>query len=380
MSSLHQPKSTNKAGGVAVPSVRATSPGAEFRDERRVVAARKQAEEKLQNALNPSPTPGTPGSESPSSVKRSSVAPTSGDPKSSTSSGRGSPVSTGPVPSLRRFQISRGGTPAGPLRSAGGGVQKRRGDGAVAVLVEKLRREPHSRRASMVADAAAQEDAKSIVQGPTPAQPRKRPVVNQAEKKWRAERQGADAAVKESMSDVLEKEAQSHESNWEEESNRLARQFEQIALELDGEMDTAPTGTNQIPAPAARPVVPKHPLKYQPRAPNKHRAVAPPAAAEPTHDKPEGNDEDYVYDMYVRHPLPDRGLLKDPLVGLDADHEAWFRHRGIDSSRQDVGVIVITPEDEAYWEDFAEDDDDEDKWDSEDGDSNGETCPTNVLF
>lgn len=70
----------------------------------------------------------------------------------------------------------------------------------------------------------------------------------------------------------------------------------------------------------------------------------------------------------------------DPLADLDLDQEAWLRRHGIDNARQDVGVIVITPEDEMYWEDFAEDEDDEDRWDSEDGDSNGECQPYSTSY
>ncbi|KAL5048497.1 hypothetical protein BDW71DRAFT_22949 [Aspergillus fruticulosus] len=377
VSSLHQPKSTNTVGEAVVPVVRATSPGAELREQKRIAAARKQAEDKLKNALHCSPDSPKPEAEVATTVsQKSDAAPTSAGLVSSTSNERG-------IPSVRRFQISRSGTPVIPLRSTGGGVQKRRVDGAVAVLVEKLRREPNSRRASLVADAAARADAaKPMTQEVPPSRPRKRPVVNQAEKKWRAERQGAISAAKNHISQVLEKEAQAHQSNWEEESDRLARQFEQIALELDGEMHAEPTGSNQYAAPpATRPAVPKPPLKYQPRVPNKHRAapLAPETGKVNPHAEHEDggeSDEDYVYDTYIRHPLPEKGLI-DPIVGIDLDQEAWLRHHGIDSSRQDVGVIVITPEDEVYWEDFAEDEDDEDKWDSEDGDSNAENNPAN---
>ena len=248
----------------------------------------------------------------------------------------------------------------------------------MVVLVEKLRREPHSRRASLVADAAARADvARSLAQEETRSRPRKRPVVNQAEKKWRAERQKAISAAKDHISQVLEKEAQARQSNWEEESDRLASQFEKIALELDGEMEAEPTSSNQYAAPSpTRPAMPKPPLKHQPRVPNKHRTAPP--APEPErvnyqseHEDGGESDEDYVYDTYIRHRLPDKGFM-DPLASIELDQETWLRHHGIDSSRQDVGVIVITPEDEMYWDDFAEDEDDEDKWDSEDGDSNGE--------
>ncbi|KAL4998147.1 hypothetical protein BDV10DRAFT_77054 [Aspergillus recurvatus] len=377
VSSIHQPKTTNTAGGGVVPMVRATSPGAELREQKRIAAARKQAEDKLKNALRYSPGSPKPAAEAATTVSQKCD-------EAPTSAGLMSPTSNGPgIPSIRQFQISRSGTPMSPLRSTGGGVQKRRADGAVAVLVEKLRREPHSRRASLVADAAARADAaKSLAQEVTPSRPRKRPVVNQAEKKWRAERQEAISAAKDHISQVFEKEAQARQSNWEEESDRLARQFEQIALELDGEMDAEPTGSKQYAAPSAsRPAVPRPPLKYQPRVPNKHRAATPPPEPEKAnphaeHEDGGESDEDYVYDTYIRHPLPEKGLI-DPIVGIDLDQEAWLRHHGIDSSRQDVGVIVITPEDEVYWEDFAEDDDDEDKWDSEDGDSNAENNPAN---
>ncbi|KAL2819897.1 hypothetical protein BDW59DRAFT_118759 [Aspergillus cavernicola] len=380
VSSLHVSKTTNSVGG-GVPSVRATSPGAELREAKKIAAARKDAEDKLKNAVYSSPTPPKPEPKKSMTVtQKKDAAPSDEAVVSSTSSRRGSRASSvGPTPSIRRFQISRTSTPQGPLRSTGGGVQKRRADGAVAVLVEKLRREPHSRQASMVADAvvAGVKDG-SLTQEATLARPRKRPVVNQAEKNWRDERQGAISAAKEHISQVLEKEAQAHQSNWDDESDRLAHQFEQIALELDREMEAVPTGTSKDLPPAAvtHPTMPKPPLKHQPRTPNKHRAAAPAATTESKQEPSaaeEGGDSDgdYVYDTYIRRPLPERGLLTDPLVDLELDQEAWLRHHGIDAARQDIGVIVITPEDEMYWENFAEDDDDEDRWDSEDGDSNG---------
>ncbi|RDW74694.1 Iwr1 domain-containing protein [Aspergillus mulundensis] len=362
VSGLHQ--QTAIASGVSVPMVRATSPGAELREQKRIAAARQLAEDKLKNALQSSPDPQTSETTLPQKIVAAPPALTV------TASDEPVTVNAGGASSIRRFQISKSGTPMSPLRSTGGGVQKRRADGAVAVLVEKLRREPHSRRASLVADAAARADGAA----PHPQnthRPRKRPVVNQAEKKWRAERQGAITAAKDHISQVLEKGAQSRQSNWEEESDRLARQFEQIALELD-----AQTHSKQAPGEAraaARPAGPKPPLKYQPRTPNKHR---PHPNWVPKHEDGSESEDDYVYDTYIRHPLPDKGLI-DPLVDIDSDHEAWLRHHGIDSSRQDVGVIVITPEDEVYWEDFAEEDDDEDRWDSEDGDSNAENNPAN---
>ncbi|KAF4215972.1 hypothetical protein CNMCM8980_005858 [Aspergillus fumigatiaffinis] len=372
--------------GATVPLVRATSPGAEFREEQRLAAVRKAAEEKLHRALHSSS--GVAGADLVGSPA------VDGARESSASSGRESPVSASPR-SVRRFQISRSNTPVNVLRSAGGGVQKRRGDGAVAVLVEKLRRTPHSRQASLVADAAAQAaTAEGEVRGvsvpepePEPARPRKRPVVNQAERKWREERKTAISAAKEHITQVLEKEAHARKSNWEYESERLAREFEQIALELEGGMETEPSVQQPVAQTTARPVIPKPPLKYQPRTPNRPRGTTPRETSVPAVpdvrppveamvQEEDDSDGEYVYDTYIRRPLPEGTLLTNPLTDLETVHEKWFQQNGIDTTRQDIGVIVITQEDEEYWEHFAEDDEDE-EWDSEDADSNAENNPAN---
>lgn len=356
-----------------VPMVRATSPGAEIREEKRLAAARKEKDEKLKRALHSSPAPESVASESPA--------------PSGSGSGRGSsPVSvassggkTAATSSLRRFQISRS---RNLHKSVDGGIQKRRGPGGagasdgVAVLVEKLKRKPHSRQASMVADRLALQADEQAREEP-PARPRKRPVVNQAEKKWREERKNSISAAKQHISQVMDKGAQAqHQSSWEDESERLAHEFEQIALELDSDkMETAPTPA-AAPGPAPRPTsLSKPPLKYQPRTPNKPRLEKPaqPQPHPPTeHEGGEDDDDDgdYVYDVYIRRPLPEKAL-SNPLVDLETDQDGFFRHNGIDSTRQDIGVIVITQEDEGYWENFVEDDDDEEHWDSEDADSNG---------
>ncbi|PLN82392.1 hypothetical protein BDW42DRAFT_80305 [Aspergillus taichungensis] len=348
-------------GGGGVPLVRATSPGAEIRDAKRVAAARREQEEKFQRALRSSPvTHDTP------------------DTKSTTSSGRGSPApSVAPSRAVRRFQISRSSSAFSPLRGMGGGVQKRR-DGGVAVLVEKLRREPHSRQASRVADAATRADQAEVKapsmgtasQGPSVSRPRKRPVVNRAERQWREQQQTAIATAKLNISQSLDEGARNQQrGDWDNESDRLAVALERIALELDGEVDTTtpePTATPPTPpvvSSGLHPVaLPKPPLKYLPRTPNQHRPA--PVERDAPGPDAEESDEDYVYDMYIRRPLAE-GRLTDPVADLERG-----RGKDVDSTRPDIGVIVITQEDEEYWETFATDDEDE-AWDSEDGDSNG---------
>lgn len=398
--------------------MRATSPGAEFRDAKRLAALRREKEEKLKQALHSSLTTKSAGPDTGAEDDDPATATTT------TSSGGASPASSA-SPGMRRFQISR---TRSILRgtAAGAGVQKRKGFGAVAVLVEKLRRKPHSRQASMVTDAAVRaEDVQkaSDVASTTntdsrdtsvpledavtaAARPRKRPVINKAERAWREKGKRAADAAKRNISQALEKEAQTqYQSTWDDESERLAREFEQIALEMEGTMEEDTENVMPPPPTQARsaPAMPKPPLKYPPRTPNRSQAgkpaeskqggeepaVAPVAATAPSPasrsveemEHEEDSDGEYVYDTYIRKPLPeatfgggtrDKGghLLTNPLVDWQQDQDAWLRQKGIDTTRADIGVIIITQEDEEYWEHFVEDDD-EDRWDSEDGDSNG---------
>lgn len=350
-----------------MPLVRATSPGAEIRDAQRAAAAQKETEEKRKRALQPSPSfqpAPVPGADSP--VK-----------------GTGEQIPAAPSPSrahsVRRFQISRSSsTSLGSLRGSGG-IHKRR-DGAsprVAVLVEQLRRKPHSRQASMVADLVGRAQA----EGPhvdatdmvnvSPIKPRKRPVVNQAEKRWREERQSAISAAKQHLSETFEKSAQAKQSTWDEESERLAREFEQVALEMEQDMDVdqgegpvAPKQPSQY-----TPVSAPKPLKVQPRLPKQPRTVQQPTESgmEDGSAQAEDNDEDYVYDVYIRRPLAESDMLTNPLAELESDQQI----KQLEAANRGIGVIVITAEDEEVWEHFVEDD--EEEWDSEDADSNGES-------
>ncbi|KAJ5815441.1 hypothetical protein N7474_007218 [Penicillium riverlandense] len=379
-------KQSTSASGV--PLVRATSPGAEFREAQRMAAARKESADKHKRAVH-SPAPPTP----PAAPETPPAA------RESTSTSIATPSSSR-AHSLRRFQISRSSSAnLGSLRSLGGGIQKRRADGpapGVAVLVEQLRREPHSRQASMVAQLAVQAQIdgsrtssllheNGIEGAEPPVRPRKRPVVNQAEKKWREERKGAISAAKQHLSDTLEKSALAHNTNWDDESERLARELEQVALEIEKEdqgMDIeasnaeSPLTTYVTPAPG-----PKPPLKYQPRPPKQPRTTlatsqTPAESNEkgmdnaPEQLEADDSDGDYVYDVYIRRPIGESEMLKNPLAEFESDQQ----QKSVDSTHG-IGVIVITSEDEQYWEHFVEDD--EEEWDSEDADSNAENNPAN---
>ncbi|KAJ5651045.1 uncharacterized protein N7484_004768 [Penicillium longicatenatum] len=368
---------TNSSNGI--PTVRATSPGAEIREAQRAAAARKEAEEKRKRAIHGPPTP-----QSVSPVPLGSVL----------ASERGSigqePVSVSVPPSprhahsVRRFQISRpsASTP-GSRPGSRAGIQKRRADGAlpgIAVLVEQLQRKPHSRQASMIADLVHQaSESQESIKIKTPAEeiapqakPRKRPVVNQAEKKWREERQAAISAAKDHLSETLEKSARAKQSTWDEESERLAKEFEQVALDIERDMDVEPRNFNDNfapPSPQPRvPFKPPQPLKHQPRPPKQSRIVPSQASLAGDEMKTDvvpivsDDDDDYVYDVYIRRPLEESDRLANPLTEIESEQQLKALNSG-------VGVIVITEEDEQYWENFIEDD--EEEWDSEDADSNG---------
>ncbi|KGO43605.1 Transcription factor Iwr1 [Penicillium expansum] len=392
VSSLHVNRRT-PASSMGVPMVRATSPGAEFREAQRITNARKEAEENHRRAVYGGPSPFT--DLQPSSAATSDV---SYQPAVRDSSPASVETSSSRAQALRRFQISRSNLDS--LRSSPGGIQKRRAGGpapGVAVLVEQLQRNAHSRKASMVSDLVAEArtlslQPKELVQDtdttpPSPVKPRKRPVVNHAERRWREERKVAISAAKQHLSDTLEKSAQTQQRSWEQESERLAHDLEQVALELEREadqdhvMDLDPriAGKPAPPPPAslqhAFSTAPKPPLKHQPRQPKEPR-VAPttPQSSEVIEQAVEEEDDDegdYVYDVYVRRPLSEAEMLKNPLAEYESDQQ----QKDIAKAQPGVGVIVITAEDEEYWDDFIEDD--EEEWDSEDADSNAENNPAN---
>ncbi|KAL1986314.1 hypothetical protein VTN96DRAFT_9553 [Rasamsonia emersonii] len=390
------PSARATAGGV--PVVRATSPGAEFREERQRAAARREVEERRKRALESTPhsrkASGSLGGPSPKSKRRDT-------PVSSRS---GSP--TFPT-SLRRFQISRSLGSTGVLKAAGGGVQKKKGSvPAQAVLVEKLTRSPSVKAASALEELARESEDASVDTSPPreraepekdaqeePVRPRKRPVVNEAEKRWRESQKATIAAAKANITSKYD---------GADDLDRLAQELEQVVLDLEQNDQEMKPAEPIPPSPSTvRPVFPKPPpLKYQPKPPkSRSRTLSPGAKAgggvqdtmqvEPAPPAPattqdtakdeadEDSDGDYVYDTYIRRPLPAGSMLTNPLLDLEAADDALLRQNGIDPTRKDIGVVVITEEDEYLWDDFAEDEVDEENWDGEDVDSNAEDNPAN---
>lgn len=346
-----------------VPSVRATSPGAERREAQKLAEARKEIEEKRQRALQFSPlhasTPEPKGS-------TSSTEPAT--PDEGPASGARTPSSNRPS-SLRRFQITRSsGSGLGGLRGLGG-VQKRR-DGTtpgVAILMEQLQR-PLSRQASAISDLVSQAEMERESDSNVEEKPRKRPVVNKAEKQWREQRQAAIAAAKSHINETMEKSAQAHQTTWDDESERLAKEFERVALEIEHDNEAEDRRGMRKPEPTHPHYTssPQKPLKYQPKPPKQRKAPAAQLhSVEPKAESKDDSDGDFVYDVYIRRPISEMGMLANPLAELESENHL----KSIQAANSGIGVIVITAEDEEYWENFVEGD--EEEWDSEDADSNG---------
>ena len=370
-----------------VPLVRATSPGAEFREERLLAAARKDRQDKMKVHPNASlQTPaampdrfaGFPGGLSPHNV----------------------------TTSLRRFHISRPSIPIDCLKVTGAGIQKRRDRiPARVILVEKLNRTPLSRRVSnlegLIKAAASPSSAGAQTEltggdGKRLPEPkprlRKRPIINSAEKRWREQQKATISAAKARLLSSYNEEAEISLDDSDDGREKLAREFEQIALELrhpDIEMKQAES-IQVSDLSESLPVNP--PPKYQPRplASNKRgnlistaqtrtenlmeedeayesQQMDPPSLSHGIKQDHENSGREYVYDIYVRRPLHVGQTFANPLAGIEAGN----RQTGIDMTRTGIGVVVITQEDEELWAPFVEEDEEEDQWDNADDDSNG---------
>ncbi|CAD0110044.1 unnamed protein product [Aureobasidium uvarum] len=104
-------------------------------------------------------------------------------------------------------------------------------------------------------------------------------------------------------------------------------------------------------------VIPKKPVqRYRERHPEQFAAQAPSTNKTEEDVDMMSDDDDYVYDTYIR--------TKDPVVPANLESE--------DASNIQVGYIVISEEDQPLWEMYFEDDAESDKeFETDDEDENG---------
>ncbi|KUL89972.1 hypothetical protein ZTR_02938 [Talaromyces verruculosus] len=386
-------------GGISgIPTVRATSPGAELRTERAQAESRQQEldakRKRLQEPI--SKFLGVSDGEN----EKSATGSRTGTPASSINT---PPLSASPAPfptSLRRFHISRPSTPLSV--AAGSGVSKGNTPSrARAILVEKLTRAPSLRGVSVLetlektAGSNAEVDtvvqsqlAKAQTEDEAPTR-RKRPIVNKAEKQWREQQKSTISAAKDHLTTKYEPQS--------DDLDKLAKELEEVMLDIeaeDNQMDIHHEPPS-VPAPAIMPQRPKGPLKYMPRktGPRRTAPTETPRMVEQQPDEMEqvaeaevDSDGDYVYDTYIRVPIhtvtssvsaatppSDIAGYKDPLS--EANTPGGI---SIDPTRTDIGVVVITSDDKDIWDQYLEEDQDSEvDWEGDDVDSNAEDNPAN---
>ncbi|EGC47573.1 conserved hypothetical protein [Histoplasma capsulatum var. duboisii H88] len=441
-----------------VPAVRATAPGSELKT--RQIMSKKEGSlgKNLLPPLSPAP-----------SVLRASPATKPSVSPVKNRSGSSSVISS-PSSALRRFHITApSGDFASPsqklLHKVSGGVLKNRGDRikSRAVVIEKRSHQIDDARASIVLDDLASKIEEVKVSGdhretqftapknitkPTVASEkstisvniRKRPVVNDAEKRWREESKASrylDRAQQARDKDQKAKSAQSiHEdpSLWDHNSDQLATELAELARELTNATEMPEVSPKPAPqTPPRKPgqfvgISPNKPvLRYPPRVPKltgdspgtsgtrfdgagddgdtanakdgRLSADSSRLGQPHQHDEANVNRQNFIppakkqiatFETASDHDSDDDSddsyvydeFIRRPIEDITAGpHTAHLLNGEWVSENggapRDIGVVVITEEDLHFWESFAESDEEGKGWDSEDEDSNAEDNPAN---
>lgn len=143
-------------------------------------------------------------------------------------------------------------------------------------------------------------------------------------------------------------------TGYSEESIFLAWQLQELALKESPK----PTGVKRFslqPQPKTKPKPPR------PRPQKKEIKMADSGGDEPMDDIMDmGNEEDFVYDTYVRS--------SGHVATMDISEQMSNTTEHLDNNR--VGLLIIEDQDQEVWETFAEEDS-EKEWDSEEEDENG---------
>ncbi len=273
--------------------------------------------------------------------------------------------STGP----RRFHFIKHSSYAslhttGPAKRVEKHRKSRRGD--LPVFVEETGSTSQRRIDPETSTEIGNETRKDHVNSPPAAQileqrQRKRPIVSAVEQKWRMEN-WAKSTIADRDVQGKSKSAQSiHEpsSQWDYNSEILAAQLQQVASQ-----ETKIATANWKDARNA----PQ--LKVQPKSPKPRQPIVQQHADAFGEDvsimdiSEDGNEDEYVYDTYIRSAGRLAGASGKPSEG------DMGRLQCIDHSK--IGILIIAEEDQEEWETFAEVDLDSDKdWNSEEEDENG---------
>ena len=336
-----------------VPTVRSTLPGDEYVDERQLTIQPRQALHS--DALNIH-SPKLSGS--PSSLPKV--------PAVADQLLRNARTSAEP----RRFHLTKASsTPSLRHMPQKSGIQKRRKQQRkdLAVFVERAEDMIQSKTLAEhfpnVENTSTRQSPHlhpDITVGVNP--PRKRPNVSAAEKKWKAETRSKKPSIESTQRDK-EQSSQSKQvplSNWDAISFKLAEEMHHAALVEAQERESTTGSKAEVTPITAVKIKPKPPpLRYCERS-------APTKAPDNQHEgmaSSDGEDSDYVYDTYIRYFNPTQGsssdafdTRNDPLTIID---------------KANIGILVITEEDEDVWEAYGEDETSDEDLNSEEEDENG---------
>lgn len=183
----------------------------------------------------------------------------------------------------------------------------------------------------------------------------KRPNATAEEVKWRAKTWQSPAKTEKDSMPISEapEGTEGDYSSYGDYSLELAMQLQEFAIP-----------ETQNSAAHKPPMERKSQLKYQPKlpGPKPKKPVIPVQEIQKdtkmlnTHAGE--NDEDYIYDTYVRSDGPIRNA-------------AGLHDLSSNTDQKEFGLLVIEEDDEEAWEEFGEDAESDKEWDTDDEDENG---------
>ena len=190
--------------------------------------------------------------------------------------------------------------------------------------------------------------------------PRKRPNATAAERRWRTETWANTPKPNEVNGNFIKTADNINEpsSQWNDESIRLVEQLQSVALEEICGVEERAKGASGSGKLKVKPKPPK------PRQPRTEKLVDDGSEDDIVTDAIKLDDEaDYVLDIYVRSISQPFGVVEPAESYNDSPH-------GIDHGK--IGILVIEDEEEeALWEAFAEDQESDPEWNSDEEDENG---------
>ena len=268
----------------------------------------------------------------------------------------------------RKFRLARSVLSLTPRKEPSfSGIQKRTNrKNEVAVFVEEKQknrrplkqvRSPYTKRNEHISREHQdhQSDAAIPKGGIHASTPRKRPNMSglkcqpKANSQNKLERQhGAEGVVAKSGKTVKEP---SHE--WDYDSTELAEELQEIALQAYKDYQIAQSGG----------IAQKRPTNTVSRVLSRHGSQKSQTSNSTSAD--EDTEEDFVYDAYVRYD-------RHPLLKTTGEPESPMNTFSHELGSSSVGILNIsTQEDQELWDQFADDQQSDKDWNSEEEDENG---------